>query len=180
MKLPSLRSPAARHTWRHAAAFSVMLGLARPVIAQDTAGVSIDFGAPPPRSEAARQIPDSVLQRALARFNDPVTVRSYGGAVVNAPVAGSIGVFDGDLRIGSRVDGDVVVINGSLRLDATARIGGRIIVLGGRFYPDPGAGFTAPITEYPERAAVRRRAENELLADGFERELERTVRWGTP
>jgi hypothetical protein len=124
--------------------------------------VSIDFGAAPPRADMVRQIPDSVLQQALARFNDPATVRSYGGAVINAPVAGSIGVYDGDLRIGSRVDGDVVVINGSLRLDATAQIRGRIIVLGGRFYPDPGATFPAPVTEHVERASVRRRGDATL------------------
>jgi hypothetical protein len=151
----------ARYAWR-AAACGLVMGFAAPAAAQDTTGVSVDFGAAAPRTEVIRQIPDSVLQRALARFNDPGTVRSYGGAVVNAPVAGSIGVFDGDLRIGSRVDGDVVVINGSLRLDATARIGGTIIVLGGRFYPDPGAGFTAPVTEYVERAAVRRRGDATL------------------
>jgi hypothetical protein len=164
MRHSSLRRAAARCTWRQAATFSVLLGLAPQASAQDTSGVSIDFGAPPARVELARAIPDSVLQRALARFNDPATLRSYGGAVINAPVAGSVAVFDGDLRIGSQVEGDVVVINGSLRLDATARITGAVIVLGGRFYPDPGASFPATVVEYNERAAVRRRGDATLEA----------------
>ena len=155
MRHSSLRGPAARHTWPLATALLVWLGSTTPAFAQDTAGVSIDFGAPPVRSESVRAIPDSIIVRALAMFNDPATVRSYGGAVINAPVAGSVGVYDGDLRIGSRIDGDVVVINGSLRLDATARIVGRIVVLGGRFYPDRGATFAAPVVEYSERAPVR-------------------------
>lgn len=164
MKHSSLLRLAARHIWRQAATFGLMLGLVSPAWAQDTVGVSIDFGPPPERTEAVRLIPDSVLQRALAQFNDPATVRSYGGAVINAPIAGSVGVYDGDLRIGARIDGNVVVINGSLRLDATARITGTIVVLGGRFYPDPGAQFTAPAVEYVERASVRRRGDATLEA----------------
>ena len=134
-----------------------ILGLTtRAVAAQDTAGVSIDFGGVSDRAVAVAGIPDSVLARALAKFNDPVTLRAYGGAQINAPIGGTLGVHAGDARIASRVDGDVVIINGSLRLDSSAVITGEIIVLGGRFYPDPGARYRLPVVAYPERASVRR------------------------
>lgn len=130
--------------------------LAAPVTAQDTAGVSIDFGGTTERTVTRRGIPDSVLTLALERFNAPGTLRAYGGAQFNAPVGGTVGVYDGDARIATRVDGDVVIINGSLRLDASAVITGRVIVLGGRFYPDPGARYPTPAMIHDERASVRR------------------------
>lgn len=133
-----------------------LLLLPMVAIAQDSGGVSFDFGAPPEQPTTAGAIPDSLLASALARFNDPATLRSYGGAQVNAPVAGTIGVYDGDARIASRVDGDVVVINGSLRLDSSAVVTGRIIVLGGLFLADPGARFPDPVTTWPARVSVRR------------------------
>src|SRR5690606_20979595 len=132
----------------------VLLGLPTAIAAQDNDGVSFDFGAPPERPATTGTIPDSLLRQALDRFNDPATLRSYGGTQVNAPVAGTIGVYDGDARSASRVDGDVVVINGSLRLDSTAVVAGRIIVLGGLFLADPGARFESPVSTWPSRVAV--------------------------
>ncbi|HRP08770.1 MAG TPA: hypothetical protein PLL69_09825, partial [Gemmatimonadales bacterium] len=125
--------------------------------------VSIDFGSPTEPAMNRTAVPDSVLRLALERFNHPATLRSYGGTQVNAPVAGSVGVHDGDARIASRVDGDVVVINGSLRLTALAVVTGRVIVLGGRFSPDPGARFNDPAIVYSERVAVRRSGDATLV-----------------
>lgn len=163
MTCPLSASTVAAHARRLPGAFIILLALTTPIAAQDSAAVSIDFGARPPASNTARLIPDSILRRALDRFNDPATVRSYGGAVINAPIAGSVGVYDGDLRIGSRIDGEVVVINGSLRLDATAQITGNIIVLGGRFYADSGAVYRQPVAEYGERAPVRQAGDATLV-----------------
>lgn len=132
--------------------------------AQDSNGVSFDFGAPPERTITTTAIPDSIVALALARFNDPTTLRSYGGAQINAAVDGAIGVYAGDARIASRVGGDVVVINGSLRLDSTAVVTGRIIVLGGQFFADPGARFAEPVIAYRERASVRRAGDATLVA----------------
>lgn len=147
---------------RRALVVAALLSLPLALAAQD-GGVSFDFGAQPERTVVSNEIPDSVLATALARFNDPGTVRSYGGAQVNAAIDGSIGVYAGDARIAARVGGDVVVINGSLRLDSTAVVTGRIIVLGGRFFADPGARYLQPVTVYNQRASVRRAGDATLV-----------------
>lgn len=149
---------------RRALTLSVLLAMPALLAAQDSGGVSFDFGAPPDRPVASATIPDSVLAAALARFNDPATLRSYGGVQINAPVAGTVGVYAGDARITARIDGDVVVINGSLRLDASAEVTGTITVLGGHFFADPGARFRSPAIEYTERASVRRAGDATLVA----------------
>lgn len=147
---------------RRALVAAALLALPQVLAAQDD-GFSFDFGAPPERAAASSAIPDTVLAMALARFNDPATVRSYGGAQVNATIEGSIGVYAGDARIAARVDGDVVVINGSLRLDSTAVVTGQIIVLGGHFFADPGARYPEPVVAYTERASVRRAGDATLV-----------------
>ncbi len=129
-----------------------------PLAAQDSTQISLDFGSG--TVEAVREpVPDSVLRRAIAIFNAPGTTRIYGGTVLNTPVAGALGIFEGDVRVTNRVDGDIVVINGSLRLEASARITGRVIVLGGQFFADPGAQYPNPPLAYRERAAVRRNSD---------------------
>ncbi len=125
--------------------------------------VSIDFGAPTEPGESRQPVPDSIVALALERFNHPATLRSYGGTQVNAPVAGTVAVHAGDALISARVDGDVVVINGSLRLTATAEITGRVIVLGGRFSPDAGARYNSPTIVYSERVSVRRAGDATLV-----------------
>ncbi len=130
--------------------------------AQDPGGVTLDFGAPP-TAVATDTIPAAALADALARFNAPGTTRIFGGIQLNTPVDGSVGIYDADVRISTRVAGDVVVINGSLRLDRAGRVDGRIIVLGGRFFADSGAAFARPVTEYRMRAPVRQAADTRLI-----------------
>lgn len=136
----------------------------QPLVAQDTTAIAIDFGVGTPRAIATGTVPDSILALALTRFNAPATVRLYGGAQINAPVAGAVGVYNGDARISSHVDGDLVIINGSLRLDPTAVVTGRIVILGGAFYPDRGARFSTPVLTYSQRASVRLTSDATLVA----------------
>lgn len=151
---------------RHAPTLGLLVGLAlAPPLAlagQDPGGVTLDFGAPP-TAAVVDTIPDAVLDAALAGFNAPGTTRIYGGIQLNAPVGGSVGVYNADVRISTHVSGDVVVINGSLRLDERGRVDGTIIVLGGRFFADSGALFRRPVTEYRQRAPVRQAADTRLV-----------------
>lgn len=157
-----------RHVRRRAPTLGLVaagLVLACPVAlaAQDPAGVTLDLGAPPDAAAIADTIPAVVLDRALAQFNDPATTRIFGGIQLNTPVDGTVGVYDADVRISTHVTGDVVVINGSLRIDARGRVDGRVTVLGGRFFADSGARFQRPVTEYRRAAAVRQSADTRLV-----------------
>ena len=62
-----------------------------------------------------------------------------------------------------RVRVDVIVVNGNLRLQEGGRIDGEVIVLGGRFTPDPGAVVGGTVTEYRSRAPVRLTADYVLV-----------------
>ncbi|MCA9768071.1 MAG: polymer-forming cytoskeletal protein [Gemmatimonadetes bacterium] len=135
-----------------------------PLHAQDD-GVVLDFGAPPARPAALPTIPDSIVARALELFNapPPATSRSYGGTVqVAAAHEGNYGAFQGDLLVLATVHGSVVVINGDLRVTASGRITGDVIVLGGRFAADDGAQIDGRVIEYRRRAPVRREPDGRL------------------
>jgi hypothetical protein len=145
--------------------------LAVPLAAQDPVRV-IDFGPPagdtlPPPAG----LPDSVLQAAVATFNAPGTVRIYGDAVIRADVGGTLGIYRGQVRIGSMIRGDVVVINGDLLLEATGRIGGTVTVLGGRFLLGEGARHDGPIRQYRERAPVEQLPDGALVIRAERRSL---------
>lgn len=130
--------------------------------AQDVDGVTLDLGGPP-TAVVVDTIPTAVLRDALQRFNAPGTTRIFGGTQLNTPVDGSVGVYDADVRISTRITGDIVIINGSLRLDSRGRVDGTITVLGGRFFADSGAQYSRPVIEYRHRADVRRTADTRLV-----------------
>lgn len=83
---------------------------------------------------------DSIVTAALAIVNNPAaTIRLFGGATINAPINGSLGVYHGNVRVDNTVHGDVVVLNGELRVVRGGVVTGRIMVLGGHLSIDPGA-----------------------------------------
>lgn len=154
------------HLRRHTPTLFLLAALAHapPLAGQDSGAVTLDLGGVAPRATTTDTIPSAVLASALARFNDPATTRIFGGIQLNTPVEGSVGVYNADVRISTRVSGDVVVLNGSLRLDANGRVDGSITVLGGRFFADSGARYRRPVTEYRQRAGVRQGADARLVA----------------
>lgn len=87
------------------------------------------------------EIPDPVLRAAIAQFNAPSTTRTHGTLVVTAgnTIDGSLGVHRGTLRVAGTVRGDIVVLNGDLRIDDGGRVVGNIVVLGGRIVLAPAA-----------------------------------------
>ncbi len=142
-----------------------LLVLCSPLLAQ-SGGVVIDFGGvqvqPPPQLE----IPDSVLQRALAIFNAraPATTRSYGGTtLLEARHAGSYAMYGGDLLVRTTIEGNVVVINGDLRITGEGVVTGDVIVLGGRYSADAGATIRGTVAEYRRTASVRRNPDGTLV-----------------
>lgn len=146
-------------------ALAALLAAPPRATAQDSTAVVLDFGGAEPDTTRSRGIPDSVLARALARFNAPATTRIWGdfaladGSVIN----GTLGIYGGDVRLAGRIAGDVVVINGDLRLETTARVDGAIVVLGGRFFPDAGASVPTALTVYGGVASVRRLPDGTLV-----------------
>lgn len=85
---------------------------------------------------------DSGLESALTIFNRPATMRVLGGTAripPNDTIRGSYGVFRGAVLIGGTVLGDLVVLNGDVRISTEGTVTGGVTVLGGRLTTDSGA-----------------------------------------
>ncbi|CAN5679519.1 hypothetical protein BH23GEM11_BH23GEM11_08270 [soil metagenome] len=85
-----------------------------------------------PGPTGARQARD--VQPDLLRFlNDPATLRLVGGGRIpaGARVDAPVGVLGGSLVLGGTIAGDLVVVNGDLRVEPGARVEGDVTVVGG-------------------------------------------------
>ncbi|MES2124560.1 MAG: BamA/TamA family outer membrane protein [Gemmatimonadota bacterium] len=144
-------------------AIGALLLHAAPLTAQEPVR-TLDLGAP--IGDTVRSaVPEAVLLRALERFNDPATTRLDGNfdLASGGAVSGALALFGNIARIGGTVHGDIVVINGDLRVSATGRVDGSIIVLGGRLTVAPGAVITGDTTVYLRTVAVQRQADGRVV-----------------
>ena len=102
------------------------LGLVDPTHAMQDTVIVVERGASlDSRSRVARE--------AVDFFNDRATTRIFGSFSVssNDRINGDVAVYDGPIRVSGVIRGDLVVINGDVRLSRTAIIRGGILVLGG-------------------------------------------------
>jgi hypothetical protein len=109
------------------------------------------------------EVPDSVAERVVAFYNDQATTRLTGEAriTVGSELRGAVAVLGGPMILGGRVDGDVVVINGDLRLESTAEITGRAIVVGGTVSGPGLARLAGSVSSY--RPPLRYRHDGDAL-----------------
>ncbi|HYW30670.1 MAG TPA: hypothetical protein VE869_04115 [Gemmatimonas sp.] len=88
-----------------------------------------------PRSESHRigGVPRETAREIIALWNRPGTRRVRGDFVLPAgeSVTGTVAVLGGQSQIAGTVIGQVVVINGDVRLASTARVDGDVTVVGG-------------------------------------------------
>lgn len=85
------------------------------------------------RAQDPGALPADLAHRANEILNDAQTIRYEGNAEIESGdvVEGDVAVLDGSLRLNGRVEGDVVVVNGALALGADAQVTGDVIVVGG-------------------------------------------------
>ncbi len=145
--------------------------LAWPAAAQDPIG--IDFSRPATDTIPRREIPDSILSRAIAHYNAPGTTRVSGNVELPAGNVwrGRQALHRGQFRIDGRVEGDLVVINGDVRITPSGVVTGDILVLGGRILVDDGGtvggtpleyAIPAPLTLSPDGMLMRQSARRAL------------------
>jgi hypothetical protein len=79
-------------------------------------------------------LPREVRDQVLRFLNEPTTLRLPGGARIplGTTVEGDVGVLGGGLHLAGRIQGDLVVVNGDLRLEDGATVEGAVLVVGGR------------------------------------------------
>lgn len=100
-------------------------------------------------------------------------------------LAGSVVVVDGELDLHGRIDGDVVVVEGSIRVREGSRITGEVRVVNARVYRDGGVvdggvrSVTVPAEweemKIPDPEEIRREIRNELRSE-LRREIQSASR----
>lgn len=142
----------------------ILASLAAPLAAQDTVFIYTP-DAPQADSVDTGGIPADLVQQLLARFNDSSTTRLWGDVdlMPGARLAGTIGVFRGSVAVAGTIDGDLLVINGSVTVRPGGRIAGSVTVVGGRLSIQPGAVVAGEPLVYWEAAPVVRAPDGTLV-----------------
>lgn len=144
---------------------------APPSRAQDPVG--IDFSPPVRDTIRTRGIPDSVLSRAITQFNATGTTRITGNFDLAAGnvSSGTQALYRGQFRIDGRVDGDVLVVNGDVRVTAGGEIRGTVTVLGGQLLIDDGGTVMGGRIEYTGPAPLALGPDGRLVRQAIRRAL---------
>jgi len=74
--------------------------------------------------------------------------------IVAGEALGDVAAVEGSVEVSGRVDGDVVVLGGDVRLLSSARIGGDVHVLGGVIRTTPGARVQGRMVSYPAASSA--------------------------
>jgi hypothetical protein len=74
--------------------------------------------------------------------------------IVAGEALGDVAAVEGSVEVSGRVDGDVVVLGGDVRLLSSARIGGDVHVLGGVIRALPGARVQGRMVSYPTASSA--------------------------
>src|SRR5690606_36546551 len=147
---PGDRTMSVRVSTRPLAALAAALLAAAPLAAQ-------------PGAEAGPELTADAADAVLSLYNRATTVRLHGESILPAgtELAGDLGVLDGPLVLAGRVRGSVVVINGDLRFEPGAEVGGDVIVVGGIVHGLASARVHGTATVY--REPLRYRRDGDLL-----------------
>jgi hypothetical protein len=141
-----------------------LLLLAHPLWAQDSV-IVIDPDAANADTIDRQGLPEELIRRLLAVYNNPATTRLWGDADLTAStrLTGTIAVFRGSVRLGGTLEGSLTVINGSLQLLPGAIVTGDVLVVGGRIELGQGASIGGRQEVYWDAAPVVRSPEGELV-----------------
>ena len=135
------------------------------------AGLLLVLGAE--RAAAQERTPGTlspvVAREAAGVYNTPTTLRVLGAYDVPADeeVDGDLAVIEGPVSIAGRVRGRVVVINANLALNAGARVGRDVLVIGGTMDMSPDAVVEGTIRVLPDSLRYREEGDRivPLLSD---------------
>lgn len=113
-----------------------------------------------------RALPRDVVREAVRMFNAEGTFRATGSLDIGAgrEIDGDVAVLDGPLTIAGHVTGAVLTINGEVTLAPTARIDGDLLVVGGSVRGQTRAYVGGEIRIYRDQLRYARRGDH-IAAD---------------
>jgi hypothetical protein len=103
---------------------------------------------------------DHTLQERESLVGDTVVAGGTLALREGAEHRGSVTILAGDVRIGGRVVGDLMVLGGTATLTGTAEITGDVTAAGGIVTRDPGALVRGDVTEEPGLDTVMQRSDD--------------------
>jgi hypothetical protein len=110
-------------------------------------------------SQLDAQLPSAARGALLSAVNAPTTLRMEGSARIpgGTTVQGSVAVLGGSLDLAGRVAGDLVVVNGDLRVHPGGRVDGSVRIVGGelRSAPPEWLGGALSVEPAPLRYRIR-------------------------
>ena len=131
----------------------------------------------PPRDTVldARLLPAEIEREVTDAFNSANTVRATGAYEVEPDrvVPGDVAVLNGPLTIAGRVNGRVIAINSDVILRPGARVEGQILIVGGTIDGKDAAFIGGDVRTYRQRLTYRQDGER-LIASGSSEE---DARW---
>jgi hypothetical protein len=135
-----------------------------PLLAQDTVAVGVQTPLPP-----GEELPDRVADQLVAFYNSPGTFRFSGRTRIPADqrISGNVAIIGGPVDIAGQVNGDLVVLNGDVTLQAGSRVAGDLTVVGGIIIGTAEGEVSGIITTYTAVFRYRRTEEGiEYLGSG--------------
>ena len=127
-------------------------------------------------------LPGEVADAVIEAFNDPARLRLIGSATIAAgdTVRADVAALEGPLVLGGHIAGDLLVVNGDLRLLPGASVDGGVQVVGGVAEGLEGARIGGEISVYPDRLRYRREGGRivRVEAGGAGTESAQALEWG--
>lgn len=142
----------------------LLLAISVPASAQDTVFIITPDG---PEREQVRTggIPPEVIREILATYNRQGTTRLWGDVDLpaGARLTGSIGVHRGSVAVSGVVEGDLLVVNGSLLVRSGGAVNGDVLLVGGRVTVREGGTISGTTRQYSEAAPIVRAPDGRLV-----------------
>ncbi|MEP7326834.1 MAG: hypothetical protein ABI836_12855 [Gemmatimonadota bacterium] len=141
-----------------------LLVLAAPLRAQDSV-IVIDPDAAAADTTDRQGLPEELIRRLLAVYNDSTTTRFWGDVDITreSRLTGNVAVYRGSVRLGGKLEGSLTLINGSLLLLPGAEITGDVLVVGGNVALGEGTRIGGRKEVYWDAAPVVRSPTGELV-----------------
>lgn len=116
-------------------------------------------------------LPRAAREEVVAFLNDPATLRFDGGGRVPAgrTLEGDVGTLGGTFILAGAIQGDLVVVNGDLRLTSGARVDGDVTVVGGGASGLADAEIDGAVTVFAQRLRYARESGRIVLLEPGDR-----------
>ena len=102
------------------------------------------------RPLADADLPRGVEEKLTAIIEHPDTRKITGEVTINEAQGGNVVVFNGPLTLGSKIDGQLIVVDGDVRFEAGAEVVGDVTVIGGEAFNLENATIGGTVTLYGE------------------------------